>query len=148
MTAERWTESDFERMSWHDNHVHAVRIQEGEHGAGELWLDLDYILEWLEQDHGFKYRIVPACLKFLQVTSLRMSINYAAASAAMGPFSIASIERTEVPREHYVACVWRIPINWPSGEIEFEASGFEQLSRGEAVLTQAQALTARERGDA
>ena len=148
MTTELWTDSDFERMSWHDNHVHAVHIREGEHGAGELWLDLDYIVEWIERDSAFQFRIVPACLKFKQVTSLKLALDYPAVSAAIGPFSIASIGRQYVEREHYVACVWNISINWPTGEIEFEASGFEQLARGKAVVTQAQSLSPRERGDA
>jgi hypothetical protein len=42
-----WNESQFEAMSWHDNHVHGLRIREGAHGCGELELDLDDILEWL-----------------------------------------------------------------------------------------------------
>jgi hypothetical protein len=44
-----WTHETFDSMSWHDNHVHSLRIVEGEHGAGELRLDLDYITDkqWL-----------------------------------------------------------------------------------------------------
>lgn len=39
-----WTEADYEKFSWHDNHVHGISICEGEHGTGELILDLDYML--------------------------------------------------------------------------------------------------------
>ena len=42
-----WDETHFREMSWHDNHVHALRNREGTHGCGELELDLDYIVEWL-----------------------------------------------------------------------------------------------------
>jgi len=39
-----WTEEDFERMGWHDAHVHAFAFQPD---AWEFLLDLDYILEWV-----------------------------------------------------------------------------------------------------
>ena len=26
-----WTQQQFDEMSWHDNHVHAIRLEEGEH---------------------------------------------------------------------------------------------------------------------
>jgi hypothetical protein len=29
MQLQVWTDADFERMSWHDNHVHAIRFVEG-----------------------------------------------------------------------------------------------------------------------
>jgi len=48
MTLGPWSESQFAEMSWHDNHVHALRVVEGAHGAGDLVLDIDYILEWLQ----------------------------------------------------------------------------------------------------
>jgi hypothetical protein len=31
-----WTQEAFDSMSWHDNHVHGLRVVEGEHGAGEM----------------------------------------------------------------------------------------------------------------
>src|SRR5205807_5681820 len=39
-----WDESHFDQMSWHDSHVHGVHIREGNHGCGDLELDIDYIL--------------------------------------------------------------------------------------------------------
>jgi hypothetical protein len=105
MTPLHWTHEDFERMSWHDNHVHALRIVEGRHGAGELLL----------------------------------------VSAALVPFSIHAIERRDEVRERYVAQVWKIAVNWPVGEITFEADGFEQRSTGEAVLTDLQVLSPAQR---
>ena len=81
-------------MSWHDNHVHALRIIEGKDGAGELVLDIDYILEWLPPLEGvYTFRIVPVELRFLNVMDLRIELDYAAGPAALGPFSLAGIER-------------------------------------------------------
>ena len=141
-----WTDRQFDEMSWHDNHVHALRIVEGAYGAGELVLDLDYIVEWLCDAGGCSFRIVPAALRFLEVTNLRLSLDYASASAAMGPFSIRAIERRDEPRERYVAQVWKIAINWPKGEIEFEAQGFVQRATGAPVVSTAQCLRPEERG--
>ena len=126
----RWTHEQFDEMSWHDNHVHALRIVAGEHGAGELVLDIDYIVEWLRNGGAFQFRLVPAILRFTEVTDLRISLDYASPSAAMGPFSIHAIERYTEQREHYIAQLWRIEVNWPGGEVTFEASGYEQSATG------------------
>jgi hypothetical protein len=145
MSPMHWTHQQFEQMSWHDNHVHALRVVEGRHGAGELLLDIDYILEWVKGEQGMRFRIVPATLRFLDVTGLRIALDYATPSAALGPFSIHAIERREEQRERHVAQVWKIVINWPAGEISFEASGYEQVARAEPVLTELQHLTPGER---
>jgi hypothetical protein len=133
-------------MTWHDNHVHALRITEGKHGAGTLTLDIDHILEWLRSEGGgIRFRIARADLTFLGVTSLKLALDYAAASAAMGPFSIDRIERRAEPRERYTATVWTLRLNWPGGEISFEATGFEQRLVGEPIVTDRQWLTEQER---
>ena len=143
---QHWTHAQFESMSWHDNHVHALRIIEGEHGAGTLILDIDYILEWLSGDgDGYRFRIARAELKFLGVTSLSLTVDYAAASAGMAPFSIDGIERRTELRERYTATVWTLLLNWPEGVISFEASGFEQRLVGEPIVVDRQWLTEQER---
>ena len=143
----RWTHEQFSEMSWHDNHVHALRIVEGAYGAGELLLDLDHIVEWISEPDGCRFKVVPVVLKFLGVTGLRVSLDYATPTAALGPFSIHSIVRDLEPRERYVAAVWRISLNWPKGEIVFEAAGYEQQATGAAVVTDSQYLRPAERHD-
>jgi hypothetical protein len=145
MPEQIWTDRLFEQMSWHDNHVHGLRINEGAYGMGELILDLDYILEWLCDAEGCKFRLIPATLRFFEVTNLRVSLDYATPAAALGPFSIDAIERRHEARERYVAQVWKILINWPQGEIEFDAQGFEQRAWGVAVLSESQCLRPEER---
>lgn len=135
MFVTKWTHEQFSEMSWHDNHVHAFRIVEGPHGAGKLILDLDYILEWICESNGYKFKIIPVDLTFLDVSELRLSLDYATPTAALGPFSIHSIERVSEPRTHYVAELWKIAINWPKGEIMFEAKGYEQHATGPVVLS-------------
>jgi hypothetical protein len=140
-----WTEAQLADMSWHDNHVHALRIVEGEHGCGELVLDLDYILEWMKEPAGFRFKIVPAHLRFRGVSDLRIDLNYAAASAAMGPFAIHRIERREEVHERYTAQCWSIEVNWPGGSISFEADGFTQEAWGQVVVSELQRLMPGER---
>lgn len=135
-------------MSWHDNHVHALRfLAEGEDGTGELELDIDHILEWMPEGGSFRYRIAPARLRFFGVTGLRIDLDWARSSAAMGPFSIDGIERRVEQRTHYTALCWRIPVTSPPGEISFEATGFEQHLTGSEAVVDHQCLTQSERGD-
>jgi hypothetical protein len=145
MAALRWTHEQFDQMSWHDNHVHALRVVEGQHGAGELLLDLDYILEWLKSAEAMQFRLVPVTLQFTGVTNLRISLDYASPRAALGPFSIHAIERHAEPRERYVAQVWKIVVNWPVGDVSFEAAGFEQRATGQPVVSHLQSLSPEER---
>ena len=98
-----WTQEQFEEMSWHDNHVHAIRIVEGSYGPGQLVLDLDYILEWINDKEGFQFRLQPVMLTFFEVADLRISLDYATPTAALGPFSIHAIERIMEQRERYIA---------------------------------------------
>lgn len=141
-----WTHRQFDEMSWHDNHVHALRIVQGTYGAGQLILDIDYILEWVNGDDGkMRFRVLPATLTFMDVTNLCLALDYATPTAGLGPFAIHAIERGMERRERYEAQIWKIRINWPVGEISFEASGFEQRGRGKPILTEGQFLSSEAR---
>ena len=140
-----WTDAQFDEMSWHDNHVHALRIVEVADGAGDLILDVDHIVEWIKNGSGFNFRIVPVTLTFHDVMFLRMTLDYVTPTAAFGPFMIHGIERTIEQRPRYLAQLWKIDISWPRGEIAFESRGFTQRAMGEAVLSDGQCLSAEER---
>jgi hypothetical protein len=86
-------------------------------------------------------------LTFPDVFGLNFTPDYTAVSAGMCPFSIHGINRVEEPRERYTAIVWTIAINWPKGEITFEASGFVQETAGESVICDGQRLPAELRHD-
>src|SRR5262249_40368716 len=110
-----------------------------------LALDLDYIVEWICDADRCTFRIVPVCLRFLEVTGLRVVLDYSTPTAALGPFSIHAIERRSEVRERYVAQLWKIAINWPQGEIVFESKGFEQRAMGTPVVSELQRLRPEER---
>ncbi len=141
----RWTEADFEQMSWHDNHVHGIQIRAGEYGSGELILDLDYIVEWLcAPDGSCRFRIAPADLTFHGIYDLKFSLDYAAVTAAITPFSIYQITR-EPGTPPGTACKWHIEINWPKGSMVFSAHGYSQVLRSEPMDTGQQMLSSEER---
>jgi len=144
-----WTEADFDKMSWHDNSVHGINIAEGDHGAGKLTLDLDYILDWVSENSGsFQFKVLPATLTFHETTDLRINIDYSKVSAALTPFAIDQIRFESVVRESgYVSKVWTIIINWPAGEITFESTGFSQIATGATVLSERQSLTKEQRAN-
>ncbi len=125
MSFARWTDEDFASLSWHDNTIHGFRLIAGESGVGALVLDIDHILEWHpNDDRGFSFLVAPATLTFRDVSSLKVAIDYATPTAALSPFTIDRIDRTVERRPRYNAVLWTLPINWPTGEITFEAAGF------------------------
>ena len=137
----RWTTSDFESMGWHDNAVHAFRIEEGENGEGEFILDIDYIDQWISGDKYFEFLICPAVLQFHQVTDLRVSLDYATPTAGLCPFSLDAIEREEhVYPNGYASFAWVLRVNWPDGEITFRSPGFTQTQSSGSLLSTRQSL--------
>jgi hypothetical protein len=138
-----WDESHFDEMSWHDNHVYALRIRKGDDGSGELELDIDYILEWLRpSETSLAFRLAPATLTFREVFDLRIEIDYAAVGAGITPFSISVIDR-EVDDVGF--CKWRVELGWPKGLISFSARGFTQILRSSPVVSECQSLEDVER---
>ena len=152
MSSHTLTDADFDRMSWHDNHVHGLRIVGAEVAdhfvlkSGELVLDLDYIVEWVNlSEERLQFRIQPSTLRFLEVSSLRIVIDYSTPQSLLWPFSIHGIECAVVPRERYEARLWTIRLSSPEGAITFEADGFEQTGWGKIVESAEQCLLPSER---
>ncbi len=140
------TTADFPILGWHDCPVHALWIVEGDDntGTGELILDLDYILEWINRGDVFHFRIAPAVLRFHEVSDLRIELDYS--GWAFGPFPLDGIEREPVtcPNGH-TSFRWILYVNWPGGRISFDSPGFTQRLTGPAIVVDRQALRASER---
>ena len=145
----KWTTEDFDRLSWHDNHIHGFALREGDQAAGELDLDIDFILEWIcdRASGSCDFCIAPAALTFHEVSDLVLSLDYVTKTAALCPASISEIERKELMDPNgYTSFTWAININWPAGAIRFKASGFTQVLRAEPIVVSGrQYLTADER---
>lgn len=157
----RWHTADFHALSWQGIHVHGWRIIERAPGVADLALDIDWVLAWPQPDDGDPGHVVAqAMLVFHDVAGLRFVLDYAACSAASGPFSINTLHREPLERdaagdggprsglpgddgpedewpedagiaEDYGPWRWRIDLAWPEGEWVFEASGFSQWLVGE-----------------
>lgn len=154
---ETCTETSFDALSWHDNHVYGFYLSLGDVARGD-WrsdfvLDIDHIVEWVcGIDGRAQFRVAPATLTFHHVTDLRLDIGWAQTGFQVGlhPVSIAAIARTPVhnqkicfDRPYYA---WRIEANWPQGgAIAFGASGFTQALRAEPVLIAEQWLSPLDR---
>ena len=95
-----YTETDFDRLSWHDCHIWAVELRVGDPDDGDwtsdLALDLDFIVEWIcGVGGGGQFRVAPATLIFHGVTDPKIDIDWGRSGfqASMHPVSIASVER-------------------------------------------------------
>ena len=124
-----WTETDFDRLSWHDVDVYGFRLESFDEalGTADLVLDIDYILAWNCVDGAIDLDRSRASLRFHQVFGLKVALDYAAASAGMCAFSLDAIHREPLP---YDGWRWRLEVNWPMGVLEFEAKGFTQTLSG------------------
>lgn len=144
------TDDNFDKLSWHDNAIHAFRIVEGpDNTFGQLILDIDFITEWLRgEDESFLFKVVPSDLIFHDVSDLVISIDYASATAAVQPMTIHEIKREVVNYPNGQSSFsWKIDINWPTRSvITFQASGFALAQRMDPVISGAQYLSPTERG--
>jgi len=149
--SQEWSTQDFEVMSWHDVHVHGFRIVDCDeaNGTAELVLDIDYILEWLSSEVGISFVVAQASLQFHEVFGLKFTLDYAQPTAGMCAFSLAGIERELVtyPAGH-TSYRWRLPINWPAGEIVFSSPGFAQRLVGQPCTQASQSLSPSQRSAA
>ncbi len=138
---------DFDKIQWHDNAIHGFRILEGEL-CGDLFFDIDHIVEWLPPvNNSFFFKIAPSNLVFHEVSDLVISINYAAASAALQPMTIYEIHRELVTYPNgYTSSVWNIELNWPpQSSFSFRSKDFTQTQRIEPIISGAQYLSPQER---
>jgi hypothetical protein len=129
-----WVTADYDDLSWHHNHVHGLAIQSGPHGCGDLILDIDFIVEWVQCGERFEFILAPADLVFHSVSRLKVEVDYENPQAAITPFSISGIERELVSYPTgYTSYRWSIEVNWPEGLIEFAAPGFTQTLRSTPI---------------
>ncbi len=140
----KWTDADFESLSWHDNHDNGLSIREGACGSGQLVLDLDYITEWRCVDKTCSLMLAPADLTFEEVTDLEVGIDFR--GIAMGPLSISVIRREAIEEtSRFGRYRWRILFDFPKSEIAFMAAGFVQELRAAPVESPHQSLGWEER---
>jgi len=149
MNKARWTETDFDEMSWHDCHVNAIALDQDGEWQSDLVFDLDFIVEWLcGTDKKYRFRVAPAVLRFVGVDNLKLDMSL----RFKQPVEIYSIERSQFQAKGYKNFHWTIKVqNYPGLKenlIEFDATGFIQELTGNAIETAAQSLAASQRKQA
>lgn len=137
-----WTEADFENMSWHDVHIHAISFGKD----WELLFDIDYIFEWVQVNKILKFWISPCTLVFENVYDLVIE-----AADLNGSLVIDSIERIDPTKpknaEHInrdTEYTWEIQL--VRGFMSFKSVGFKQYVRTLPQFQISQELTRQQRG--
>jgi hypothetical protein len=134
----QWSEKDFEKMGWHDNHVYGLALNVEEF---KFVLDIDYILEWVkpnEKETYFKFWVAPATLVFKNVRDLVLNFE---GGLEIG---IEEILRKEIKTAKKIEYDWRIVTS--VGLICFKSSGYEQYIRNPPKLIENQKIGLNNRG--
>jgi len=124
-----WTDADFDKMGWHDNHIYKIRLIE------DLELDIDYILQWNKPDlEGlpFTFWIAPATLVFKSIKNL----SFEFVTGLEDSFEIEDIERENKNQ-------WTIITR--QGDIQFTSDSYEQFIRQEPSFQFGQTISYIER---
>lgn len=124
-----WTDSDFDKMGWHDNHIYKIRLTE------DLEMDIDYIFQWNQPDHEglpFTFWVAPATLVFKNPRDIRFEF----AIGFEDSFEIEDIERKNKNQ-------WTVITR--QGDIQFASEGFEQFIRQDPSFQFGQTISYAER---
>jgi len=136
----KWTEADFEQMSWHDCTIHAMAFGNENH---QLMIDIDYICKWETKPKSFLFWVAPSILIFRNVYDLNISSNSL-------DLTILEIKRENPRRPKNVEYIDGLEYDWiietTLGEITFTSVGYNQLIRNKPVLIKRQNLSLQERG--
>jgi len=140
-----WTEADFETMNWHDCTIYAIGfVEDEEHFKNKIYFDIDYIMEWRQTKESvyFDFLVCPCTLIFNDVHDLKIDIKTGALTIL--DITIESINLLKgKPRGENYTTEWQIELR--NGDIFFEAVGYTQIQRGEAILSKQQKLTTTQR---
>ena len=150
-----FSEADFDRLSWHDNPVYGLFIDNDVSlWKSDLVFDIDFIVEWLcGVGSRTQFKIAAATLTFHHVTDLKIGVDWGDSSqqVAVAEMTLDHIAQQRVERQ--LICLDRPYYRWilrlnsprPGGEMSFGASGFTQVLRQEPVVCDEQKLKPAER---
>ena len=141
----RWTDADFESLTWHDCTIHSMGLDQNGEYQSDLLIDLDFLLEWLPTSAGkFQFRIAPALLRFHNVDKLVIQtlLDF------KQPMQISEVTRCRRDDPGYTNYHWTIKLHTFPGrenQIAFDATGFSQELTARPVVTDHQSLQLAER---
>lgn len=136
---------DFAEINWHDCKIHGLAFDEAEF---KFFLDIDLIIEWIEplsNDDGYKFKVAPATLIFMNVWNLVFDINTNLALDIDG----VSMQNPHRPKNaDYIQNEneydWNIVLQ--QGEVSFNSIGFEIYIRKPPEIINEQSFMLKERG--
>ena len=137
-----WTEKDFDNMNWHDNSIHAISFDNNFH----LYLDIDYIFEWVLRSKKYMFWISPCTLIFDNVYDLKIDIG-----PSTPEFEVDFITRSNPQRPKNAEYINRdVEFDWliemQQGTISFKAVGYRQYVRQVPKFVGKQKIDLKKRG--
>ena len=128
--------ADFQKLGFHDCHVHGIRWNSS---AYALILDLDYIVQWTEQNDRLEFWVAPAELRFDYSAATKVQLNWINLPMVCQLQDVHQRDRKRNPNgsECYL---WEIEFNIPSGSIQLWATDFELKLLAEPVKSPTQNL--------
>lgn len=138
-----WTESDFERMSWHDCKIYGMSFNE----SFELFFDIDYIFK-TEPSKGdeqyFTFWVSPATLTFRNVYDFDLSTYTMDLEMVDISRANPTIPKNMRSVDEVLEYEWTISLT--SGEMSFRSVGFSQVIRERPALFNRTAIGVSGRG--
>ncbi len=135
-------------MGWHDSMIHGISFNaDGKNFVSDFILDIDYIFKWVTPEPPSEYCtffVAPCTLVFSEFSNLKIGIE----TGRILPIELeiadlTLVEEREITEMHRTK-FWKIETH--SGDILFEATGFNQYVRQYPKHTNSQQLTMEERG--
>ena len=145
-----WTHEDFEIMGWHDNRIYAMGV---DNEAFEFFLDIDYIIKWIEPKQefgGYKFWISPCTLVFENAFDIEINLSIDG-SQPEGGLEISNISKAPSNKSGGVsrlnnATHWDWTIETEQGDITFTSTGYTQYIRKLPILIESQTIDRSIRG--
>lgn len=143
-----WTEADFAIMGWHDSPIYGISLGGNDPMWKDLLLDIDYIFKWINPraaEKSYSFWIAPCTLIFKNVFNTTINVD-------TGPPSTFDLEIADIHRLEELSPIdghqyWKWHIELQNGDIFLESSGYEQIIKGEPILTIHQCVPDQIRGE-
>ena len=132
-----FSSKDFDQLSLHDSHIHAVRWS---HDGHSLTLDLDFIACWEEHSTGFQFTVAPAELCFEYADQVRIELEW---NKGISVAQIDTLERHSpslAPDGESLEFIWSLELSQPAGGISLRATDFRLTLLEVPVRTSSQSL--------
>ena len=134
-----WTESDYDKMGWHDSKIHAISFRPDKF---EFLLDLDYIFEWVnpsDNEQDYKFWVSPVTMVFENTYDVCFDIK------TDSGLEIQDIKR-DSPRKpknaDYISkeIEWLWSIECLQGNISLRSVGYKMYVKSDPILLNTQSF--------